>query len=289
MNKDNLTRIYTHLGSVHSDELISIAIVLHVFYMDTTQFNLSDIQIFRSEIPDDLKVTDWVLDQGKVCLPLLRQIDHHQLEKENHCTFSLLLDSIGYHEKAELYLDWYRNFITLDCSGPTALASKLRTGPDVIYSLQSPFDLAIKDWFKKSPNDPILKAFLRKMGEHIVDTIGKYVHKMALLDKHVEIVDLEKHGLKALFYRTVEEDPSFGIRKWMQINKHNDAALSITYDERNKGWSIYRFGDHPKINLIKIKKEKDVTYVPRNGFVAKVKKEATRERLIELANKSLKR
>jgi len=281
-----MDRIYTHPGSVHSDELIAIAIVLHVFYK-----NLDSVEIRREEPPKDIAPSDWVLDQGKELNALMRRIDHHQLTASDptSCTFSLLLENLGYGESAKQFLDWYTNFTILDAKGPDELAKHLKTDVNVIYSLQSPVDMALKEEFKKAPDHVMVKYQLQTVGKHIITSLQLFQDRVKLLDVKADIIDIGKHGIQAVLFKEAIDEPAFGMRKWLELNEHTDVAISVTVDERGGGWSLYRFGDHPKIDFTKIKGEKDVVYVPNTGFVAKVKQGATRARLLELINKSIKR
>src|SRR3990172_8867726 len=98
---ETATRIVTHPGEAHRDELLAVAVVLGlnrwlpVERRDATQVDLQDPAVI-------------VLDQGGRHDPALSDFDHHQLGRDEPaaCTLTLLLGHLGLLATAHELWPW---------------------------------------------------------------------------------------------------------------------------------------------------------------------------------------
>ncbi|MGR3320131.1 MAG: MYG1 family protein [Candidatus Anammoxibacter sp.] len=261
------SRIVTHCGSSHMDDLISVCIVLA---MDDNIKCIERRDVKPEEIADPLV---WVLDQGSVHDPASRNFDHHQFPAGTRkCTLSLIanhfdlkndLDDMVWFQVLELddTLGALKTAGEFDCSA--SLLKGLLNGPINRFVLTN-FEQA-----KKLDSDNELVKMLTAIGTYIVTNIRNMKKRMRLLREKAEFDVV--NGLKVLFFMEDVPDPKLGIGAYLKETGKNTCVM-VVKNTRDSGWSLSRVGDHPRVDFRRIKDANEVLFVHANGFVAKTKR-----------------
>ncbi len=257
-----MSRIVTHPGGAHLDDLLSVALALG---LDPAVERIER----RPVAPGDLEDPDcWVLDQGRVIDPARRNFDHHQLpDGAPDCTFSLIADHCGLNPVLAECL-WYEPARLLDSLGAVRAGEALGCPPRMVSALYTPCDeffiLRFSAAASLTPSDPLF-GMLRDLGRDIVGGVTRTLERRALLEAKAEVLDVK--GLRAiLFFERVSE----GTKEigWL-ARKIGGAALSLTPDSRGDGWSLQRLEEHPRVDFRRVAGRPGVNFVHNTGFVAK--------------------
>ncbi len=261
------TRIVTHGGSSHMDELISVCIVLAME---------KDIKCVERRPAEPEEITNpavWVLDQGDVYDPENRNFDHHQFpEGTRRCTLSLVADYYGLKDDLEEMV-WFRVLVLDDTLGPIKTAGELNCSATLLKGLMrgpvNEFVLTRFEQVKKLYPDDELVKLLSAIGTYIVTDIRNKKERIQLIREKSEIAEV--NGLKVLFFMEDVPDPKLSIAAYLKETGNNVAALVVN-NTRESGWSLSRVSDHPRVDFRRIKGANDVLFVHTNGFVAKTRR-----------------
>jgi hypothetical protein len=268
-------KIIIHGGeTVHDDELIASAIVMGYFK--------TPIPIYRRP-PTDQELANpniWVLDVGMQLNEIQHNFDHHQ-DKGIDASFILVSRFLEVNLKP---FKWSEGINLLDTKGPFFVSNKYFKGGDIriIYS-------------------PILEFMLLKIGKYqVVPTwfceylceMGKYIISQAK-DIAIRIEDIKERGLlipiknnssaRVLLYIN-KEDPTFGIEEYKEESKF-DIPISVTYDTRDMGYTLYRHHDDKRVNFSSLCGD-EVLFAHKGGFIAKLKNGTTIENIMKYIRSS---
>ena len=123
------SRIVTHGGGSHMDDLISVCIVLA---MD------NDIKYVERRPVEPEEIADpavWVLDQGGVYDPGNRNFDHHQFPAgTRRCTLSLIADHFNLKNDLDEMV-WFRVLVLDDTLGAIKTAGELDCSATILKGL----------------------------------------------------------------------------------------------------------------------------------------------------------
>ena len=261
------SRIVTHGGGPHMDDLISVCIVLAMN---------NDIKCVEPRPVEPEEIADpkvWVLDQGGVHDPENRNFDHHQFPAgTRRCTLSLIAEHFDLKDDLNEMV-WFRTLVLDDTLGPIKTAGELGCSATLLKGLLrgplNDFVLARFEQAKKLDSDSELVKLLSAIGTHIVTDIRNKKERLQLLREKAEIGEV--NGLKVLFFMEDVSDPKLSINAYLKEAGKN-AAVLVVNNTRESGWSLSRVGDHPRVDFRRIKGENDVLFVHANGFVAKVRR-----------------
>ncbi|MCP4267168.1 MAG: hypothetical protein GY777_16625 [Candidatus Brocadiaceae bacterium] len=261
------TRIVTHGGSPHMDDLISVCIVLA---MDGDVKCVERRPVEPEEIADP---TVWVLDQGDVYDPESRNFDHHQFPAgTRRCTLSLIADYFDLTNDLDETV-WFRALVLDDSLGPIRTAGELGCSATLLKGLMrgpvNEFVLAGFEQVKKLDSDSELVKLLSAIGTHIVTDIKNKKERLQLIREKVKIDEV--NGLNVLFFMEDVPDPKLSIFAYLK-ETGNNAGVLVVNNTRESGWSLSRVGDHPRVDFRRIKDANDVKFVHANGFVAKIRR-----------------
>ncbi len=258
------SKIITHGGGPHMDDLISVCIVLA---MD------NDVKCVERRPVEPEEVADpavWVLDQGNVYDPDNRNFDHHQFPAgTRRCTLSLIADYFDFKGDLDDTV-WFRALVLDDSLGPIKTAGELGCSAALLKGLMrgpvNEFVLARFEQVKKTGPDDELMKLLSAIGTHIVTDIKNKKERLQLIREKAEFVEV--NGLKVLFFMEDVSDPKLSIAAYLK-ETGNNAGVIVVNNTRDSGWSLSRIGDHPRVDFRRIKGANDVLFVHANGFVAK--------------------
>ncbi len=261
------SRIVTHGGSSHMDDLISVCIVLA---MDVDIKCVERRPVKPEEIADPAV---WVLDQGGVHDPESRNFDHHQFPAGTRkCTLSLIADHFDLKNDLDEMV-WFRVLVLDDSLGAIKTAGEFRCSATLLKGLLNgpvnKFVLAGFEQAKKLDSDSELVKLLTAIGTHIVTDIRIKKERIQLLREKVEFEEV--NGLKVLFFMEDVPDPKLSISAYLKETGNNAGVLVVT-NTRESGWSLSRVSDHPRVDFRRIKDANGVTFVHTNGFVAKTRR-----------------
>ena len=261
------SRIVTHGGGPHMDDLISVCIVLA---MDNDVKYVERRPVEPEEIADPAV---WVLDQGGVHDPEKKNFDHHQFPAGTRkCTLSLLADHFDLKSDLDEMV-WFRALVLDDSLGAIKTAGELDCSATLLKGLMrgpvNEFVLARFEQAKKLDSDNELVKLLSAIGTHIVTDIRNKKERIQLIREKAEFAEV--NGLEVLFFMEDVPDPKLSISAYLkEIGKN--AAVLVVNNTRESGWSLSRISDHPRVDFRRIKGANDVLFVHANGFVAKTRR-----------------
>lgn len=274
------SKIITHGGGSHMDELVSVCIVLAMN---------DDIEYVerRPAKPEEIAdPTIWVLDQGGVHDPENRNFDHHQFPAGTRkCTLSLIADHFDLKNDLDETV-WFRVLVLDDTLGAIKTAGELDCSATLLKGLMNgpinEFVLARFEQAKKLDPENELVKLLSAIGTHIVTNIRNMKERLQLIREKAEFDEV--NGLKVLFFMEDVPDPKLSIAAYLKETGKKTGVVVVA-NTRESGWSLGRVGDHPRVDFRRIKDASDVLFVHANGFVAKTRRIEKPEiiRLLETA------
>jgi hypothetical protein len=261
------SKIVTHSGGPHMDDLMSVCIVLA---MD------NDVKCVERRTAEPEEIADptvWVLDQGGVHDPENRNFDHHQFPAgTRRCTLSLLAEHFDLKNDLDEMV-WFRALVLDDSLGPIKTAGELGCSATLLKGLMrgavNEFVLARFEQAKELNSDDELIKLLSAIGTHIVTDIRNKKERIQLIRKKAEFTEV--NGLNVLFFMEDVPDPKLSLTAYLKKTGKN-AGVVVVVNTRDSGWSLSRVGDHPRVDFRRIKGDDDVLFVHANGFVAKVRR-----------------
>ncbi len=260
------SRIVTHGGGPHMDDLISVCIVLAM---------KSDIECVERRPVEPEEIADptvWVLDQGGVHDPENRNFDHHQFPAGTRkCALSPIADHFGLRNDLDEMV-WFRVLVLDDTLGAIKTAGELDCSTTLLKGLLNgpvnEFVLARFKQARKLDSDNELVKLLSAIGTHIVTNIRNKKERIQLIREKAEIDEV--NGLKVIFFMEDVPDPKLSIAAYLK-ETGNNAGVVVVANTRESGWSLSRVGDHPRVDFRRIKGASEVLFVHANGFVAKTR------------------
>ncbi len=261
------SKIITHGGGSHMDELISVCIVLAMN---------DDIEYVerRPAKPEEIAdPTVWVLDQGGFHDPENRNFDHHQFPAGTRkCTLSLIADHFDLKNDLDETV-WFRVLVLDDTLGTIKTAGELDCSATLLKGLMNgpinEFVLARFEQAKKLDSENELVKLLSAIGTHIVTNIRNMKERLQLIREKAEFDEV--NGLKVLFFMEDVPDPKLSIAAYLKETGKKTGVVVVA-NTRESGWSLGRVGDHPRVDFRRIKDASDVLFVHANGFVAKTRR-----------------
>ncbi|MGJ3241774.1 MAG: MYG1 family protein [Opitutales bacterium] len=267
-----LTRIVTHPGGAHKDELLACAVCLAN----------QAVPIERRE-PTDADLEDpavAVIDIGDRHEPEKSNFDHHQFPREHPptCSLSLVLQQLGVYADARAFCAWLEPAEWFDSRGAKATAEHLGIPREAVNQLNSPIDVTLLRRFaaksRIDPGEPI-HAVLSMIGEDLLDYIDGLRAKLAFLAEHATVIDIESEaGVHPVLFlpRTdpLPPEPSVGIGLYLERAGLSEQVVGLIYpDRRGPGYGLSRHQDHPALDFTRVANEPDVHFAHKQGFVAK--------------------
>lgn len=271
-NLPPISRIVTHPGSAHKDDLLACALLLA----------LHDVPIERrdpsAEELEDSSVA--VVDVGDRHDPEKNNFDHHQFPREHPptCSLSLVLQALGRYEAAKKFCAWLEPAEWFDCRGPNATAAHLGVPREAINQLNSPIDVTLLRRFagqaRIEPGQPI-HEILKMVGQDLIAYIDGLQKKLAYIDEFSDLWPLQTSGgdRSVLFLPRREPlppEPSAGLGHYIEHAGLSERIVGLVYpDRRGQGYGLSRYNDSSELDFNRVREEADVHFAHAQGFVAK--------------------
>lgn len=273
------TRCIVHGGRAHRDELLALGLAVHAGLIDeNAMVERRDPSVDELDNPNVL-----VLDVGGRHEPEKGNFDHHQFAKGVlDCALSLLAKAtthrsgLTYHALLE-DAPWYGATILWDVSGPFVVAKEFGLGEKIPEGLFSPVEAGLLDSLDTMRIVPWRQLqFAHIVVMELVRKAEDFRDAIECIRRSAEIAEVK--GLPVIIYNGFP----LGLATFRK-EKAPTAAISISRDERDGGWCLYRFDDHGRVDMNRVKGMPMVGFVHNGGFMAKVDKAATVAQLLELA------
>jgi hypothetical protein len=268
-----IKRIVTHPGKAHLDELIAIAFALAIGFPPGS---LMLPMVFRREpTPEDLQDPEvLVLDVGGELDPARNNFDHHQREvdEEPKCAAHLWLEynAPGVLTDLSVHAPWFRAMNAIDVRGPYAWATDngfARFPFELGGALEAPVKAMFEAFAGETPVAKQLVELLWRVGQDHLAHLQEVKDALGVIDASAELVGVE--GVPGVIYLSKEVD---ALNSWREAKRQEgiDVAFSVTLDDREAGFALYRFQDDPRIDFTRIKGRQGVKFSHKGGFIAKV-------------------
>ncbi|SKB00574.1 Uncharacterised protein family (UPF0160) [Prosthecobacter debontii] len=283
----SLTRILTHPGGSHKDELLACSLLTAVHRVpierrEPTEADLADPTIA-------------VVDVGGEHAPERHNFDHHQFPADHPpiCALSLVLQHLGVYEDARQFCDWLEPAEWFDTRGPNTTAKWLGIGRDALSRLSSPIDITLLRRFAQArllqPGEPLWEI-LTYIGQDLLDYLRDLRSRLDFIAQNATFWSLPGSDLKVLFLPRTDplpDDPSAGIGRYLESIGKSDTVAALVYpDRRGAGYGLTRHNDSPLYDFTRISTQPDVHFAHARGFVAKTSA-VDQSRLRELLHLSL--
>ncbi len=268
-------RIVTHPGNAHKDDFMAVSLLLAMF---------DQAEVLRREATaEDLADEGtYLIDVGMEHDPARHNFDHHQ-DRSLPCAFHLLMQYLGFHEKARKVFGWYTHLSQMDVRGPHHVAESLGVDIGVLFAASSPIDGFILSRFSAvsvlRPGDALYQL-MREFGQDLLAMMAKKARRLEELEAQAEVVPLGEY--KAVVSRIAEE-PKLSME--LYLNQLNDPAvvMSIFPSNRGSGWELLRLGNNSRVDFRLVAHHDQIRFVHVNGFVAKTRTLMPLEEVLPIA------
>lgn len=267
-----LSKIVTHPGSAHKDELLACALLIAT----------NEVPIERRD-PKTADLEDpsvAVIDVGDRHSPEKNNYDHHQFPREHTptCSLSLVLQALNRYEAAKQFCAWLEPAEWFDCRGPKDTAEFLGVPREAINQLNSPIDVTLLRRFASretiQPGEPI-HEILKLVGQDLIGYIDGLLEKVAYIEKHSALWTLHtKAGERSILFLPrldpLPPEPSAGLGIYVEQAGLANQVVGLVYpDRRGDGYGLSRYNDSMELDFNRVRKEPDIQFAHARGFVAK--------------------
>ena len=275
-----------HSGAAHRDELLALGLAVHA------KLITEDTPVYRRDpTPDELDDPEvMVLDVGMRHEPGLANFDHHQLERGTvECALSLLAKHCTFETGItydDLFGDrsWYKATKMLDCQGPFVLAKSV--GLDKLPpELMSPVESTVLRSMESYTGElPLPQWLVLLCGATITDkVVGAVKLRDAVKFLEAEAVLVPVQDFYAVMVPSAE---LMGIEDY-KASHSEDIAVSVLYDDRGEGLTLFRFDDDPRIDFSKLEGDERILFAHKGGFIAKTLTRVSQEEVAALVEKAV--
>lgn len=274
-----MQKIVVHPGNAHRDDFMAVSILLatlgaaEVCRRDPTREDLADRDTY-------------VVDVGLEYDPRRHNFDHHQ-DRSLPCAFHLVMKHLGYHEDALAVFGWYPLMSMIDVRGPHQTAEYLGIEASVLIASSSPIDGYILSRFSKITTlrrGDLLYAFMREMGQDLIELIGQKKERLARLKREVRVVPV---GPYKVILSRITDNPKLSMELFIRELADERIVICITPSVRGKGWELLRLGNDGIVDFQTIAGLPEIRFVHANGYVATTRSLVPEEAVIALASRCL--
>ncbi len=263
-----ITRILTHPGGSHKDELLACCLLVAVHGVEVVR---------REPTAEDLAdPAIAVVDVGGEHDPAKSNFDHHQFPADHvpACALTLVMQHLGIYEDARTFCDWLEPAEWFDTRGPNVTAKWLGVERETLNKLNSPIDVTLLRRFAKAsrlgPGD-VIWEMMRFIGEDLLEYVRSLRQRLDFVAAHAELWTVGDS--EVLFLPRTEpmsDEPSSGLGRHLEaIGKSKEVAALVYPDRRGSGYGLSRHNDDPRFDFTRIEGEADVHFAHARGFVAK--------------------
>jgi hypothetical protein len=274
-----------HAGAAHRDEMLALGLAVHAGLIGEGS------EVFRRDpLDEELDSSEvLVLDVGMRHEPELHNYDHHQLERGTvECALSLLAKSCKFEGISydELFGErsWYQATKILDSQGPYVLAKSV--GLDKLPTeLMSPVEDAVLRAMEECSGEVPLPGWLLALcGATITNkVIGavKLREGIKFLEDEAVLVPVQD------FHLVMVPSTEFTGMEDYRAAREEDTPVSVLYDDRGEGYTLFRFDDDPRIDFSKLEGDERILFAHKGGFIAKTLKRLPQEEVAALVEKAV--
>ncbi|RMD62616.1 hypothetical protein D6833_06680 [Candidatus Parcubacteria bacterium] len=272
---DGITKIITHPGPAHYDDLVAVALLafhygphIRVERRDPTHEELDNPSVF-------------VVDVGGRLGPELRNFDHHH-NLELPCAAHQVAEWLASKfpevwEKAVKglrKLTWWQFMDDMDRRGPFQTAKKYGYDPSLtgpMGPLGGPLSTFAVRYFQENP---WATEFLFALGDEIHNLGLEMEEGLQRLKETTDAIDLdgrlvllnEEEGISGAPGEALAAEVVETLSKEGYTPK---VAVTVTPDNRGPGWMLFRWKDHPDVDFTRIEGDPRVLFAHKGGFIAK--------------------
>ena len=285
------TRIVTHPGGAHKDDLLACCVLIAkygcpVVRRDPTAEELADAAIA-------------IVDIGGSHDPALQNFDHHHFPREHPptCSLSLVLDALGLYEDALKFCDWLEPAEWFDSRGPKKTAEWLGMPRRAVSQMNSPIDMTLLRRFAAQPEHvagETLYEYMRFVGADLLDYLRDVREGIELVGKSSErwSVAVGDDVIETVFLPRKDEmpdEPSGSVARFIRATGlEAEIGATVYPDRRGEGYGISRYEDDPRLDFSQLDGMPDVRFAHKSGFMCKTST-TDPERLKELIKAAVKR
>ena len=286
----NVEKIIVHPGGAHRDDFLFVCFVLA---MCAEHDNVPSVHR-RDPTEEELNNPNVVVgDVGERHEPKLSNFDHHQFERDHApvCALTLLLEDMTIYEEATRGFRWLDSTEKFDSKGPFFVANEIGVEWNKISDVTfSPIEEAVLHMFSthySHERDEMMLTLMTAIGSELLKTLELFTKRWEELSKTT--IRCKALGNEVVFSVEIQgdEDPAFALSAYVD-EKHPNAVVTVTNDDRGDGLCLFRLNDSPKIDFSQIENDERVLFAHKNGFVAKTHKKISTEEVIDLIEKSTK-
>ena len=281
-------KIVVHPGGAHRDDFLFVCFVLAM----CKEHGIVPVVHRRDPTEEELRNPYVVVgDVGERHEPELSNFDHHQFDRDHAptCALTLLLKDMTIYEESLRGFRWLDSTEKFDSKGPFFVANEIGVEWNKISDVTfSPIEEVVLHMFSKLTelNETMIEL-MTSIGSELLNTLELFTNRWDELSKTV--VSSKALGNEVVFSVEIQgdEDPAFALSAYVE-EKHPNAVVTITNDDRGDGLCLFRLNDSPKIDFSQIENDDRVLFAHKNGFVAKTHEKLSSEDVIDLIEKSTK-
>ena len=263
-----MSKIITHPGTAHRDDLLSISLVLakdpKVTVIERREPSLTEI--------NDLNI--WVLDVGRILDPKIKAFDHHQREWDE-CTLSLLLKEWKLWNSAKESLPWLEPTVFIDSNGFVDACKKYNANSKIINKFQTPVEFIFLDMLSQSSiinSTDFLFSALKNIGITLLNRINEYEELTSLIEK--KGICKKKKGVPIIIFLDAVASRTLNSVVFRYKAKHFgniEGGLSIIKDDRvENAIRLYRFNNDERVDLSRLSDNFHVIFLHEKRFLSTV-------------------
>jgi hypothetical protein len=256
--------IITHGGRAHFDEFFAISLVLAI-YKDT-RFTIER----RNPTPSELDHPDiWVIDIGERHEEELKNFDHHQ-DLDMSVSFVLIADYLGLTETLQT-APWWKFKDRIDRYGPVTMAQEI--GVSSLQPTHSPLEEWIIGQFEKDPN--AMQGLMASFARNVITKARVIAARM----EYWKTCQVDQIRDKVVLIAHTSE--TLGLREYSD-SLETPVDISITYDNRGKGWRLRRINECCGVNFSKLENCEEISFAHKGGFIAKTRQRISLEAVYQM-------
>lgn len=274
------TKIVVHPGTAHGDDFLACCILAAKFAVPIER---------REPAQNDLSNPDiLVLDVGGRYEPEKLNFDHHQ-DLTIPCSFVLVLQWLGLHEKFQRAYHWYANVDFRDRNGAKALGEKYGLSDEQMLELGSPVHTALMKLFETEKylapsqhgTDFIFPVYdvMRMIGTDLISCAEKYGAAWDRLES------CERQNFRG---HEVLINPSDDITATGDYSREKKISIMASFDNRGDGWAILRTVEGEKsFDFNRVANDPRIAFAHKGGFIAKTRERVAVGEVFDLIAKAL--
>lgn len=286
------TTIVVHPGKSHMDDFLSCCLLLAKYP------SIGKIDR-REPTEDDLNdQTVLVIDVGGQCVPVLRNYDHHQFDRDHEpcCALTLVVRHELNMEDQFREHEWFIFTEMLDSKGPNVVAEHFGWNK-FPFEARSPLDRMYLKSFEdmeltcETEEGRFCLNMLGALGEQLIQDTKEWSEKLQECKENSRDMCVTLSGGHYGEYIQgiiMLGDPELTpcMHRVRELHYPN-AAFSITLDQRGEGYCIYRYDDDPRLDFSRLEESPLIEFAHKVGFLCTTKEKLPLDQLNDLIRQAI--